>query len=214
MIRRSPLLLALALAAGASTALAQQPAMKILVVESADGFQDWLRTTAAAGTAATYPPSLKEVPEGGQVHFPIVVSGLRPPATGVVDLVADVEFLGPDGASRVMAKQCCRFTIANQPEVRTVMLGPTMNTRLLATDAPGIYTVRATVTGGPEVLVASETFRYLGGTPAASAAPAPAAAPRLNMTVPAKNPGNDVDKRDCLALATPTEVIKCTERKK
>jgi len=214
MTRRSPWLLAIALAVSASTALAQQPAMKIFVAESSDAFQDWLRTAAAAGTTGTYPPSLKEVPEGGRIHFPIVVSGLRPPATGVVELVADVEFVAPDGATKVMAKQCCRFTIANQPEVRTVMLGPTMNTKLLATDMPGVYTVRATVTGGPEVLVASETFRYLGGTPAASAVPAPAAAPRLNMTLPAKNPGNDSDKRDCLALPTPTEVIKCTERKK
>ena len=214
MTRRSPWLLALALAVSASTALAQQPAMKIFVAESSDAFQDWLRTAAATGTTGTYPPSLKEVPEGGRIHFPIVVSGLRPPATGVVELVADVEFVAPDGATKVMAKQCCRFTIANQPEVRTVMLGPTMNTKLLATDMPGVYTVRATVTGGPEVLVASETFRYLGGTPAASTVTAPAAAPRLNMTLPAKNPGNDSDKRDCLALPTPTEVIKCTERKR
>ncbi|QJR10130.1 hypothetical protein DSM104443_01184 [Usitatibacter rugosus] len=214
MIRAPLLVLAMAAAAVAPAALAQQPAMKVLVVESVDGFQDWLRTTAAAGTAGTYPPSLKEVPEGRQIHFPIVVSGLRPPAAGVMELVADVEFVGPDGVTRVEAKQCCRFTIANQPEVRTVMLGPTTNTKLLAADAPGIYTVRATVTGGPEVLVASETFRYVGGTPPVSAAPAPAAAPRLNMNPPARNPGDDSDKRDCLALPTPTEVIKCTERKR
>jgi len=214
MIRAPLLLLALAAAALAPAALAQQLAMKILVVESVDGFQDWLRTSAAAGTSGTYPPSLKEVPEGRQVHFPIVVTGLRPPATGVMELVADVEFVGPDGASRVMAKECCRFAIANQPDVRTVMLGPTVNTKLVATDAPGIYTVRATVTGGPEVLVASETFRFVGGTPPVVATPAPTVAPRLNMNPPARNPGDDSDKRDCLALPTPTEVIKCTERKR
>ena len=219
MSRISAFVLGIALAASASAALAQQPPLRIhlLVVESADDFQDWLRKAAAenGGTPAAFPPSLKEVAEGRKVHFPIVVSGLRPAEGADAELVADVEFLGPDGVAIVMAKQCCRFTIANQPGLRTAMLGPTMNTQLASTDKPGTYTVRATVTSGPDVLIASETFRYLGGTAPAGAAAVPAPAPRLNMgPQPAKNPGNDSDKRDCLALPTPTEVIKCTERKK
>lgn len=180
MLRR-PLILLMAIAIGVPAAMAQQPSATIRVVESADGLY----------------------------QFPIVVNDVRP-AAGAMELVADVEFIGPDGISKVMAKQCCRAMTTGQP----VTLSPTMNTKLTATDVNGTYTVRATISGGPEVLVATGTFSYAGGTAPAGASPAPGAAPRLNMDVPAKNPGSDTDKRYCLSLPTPTEVIKCTERKK
>jgi hypothetical protein len=49
--------------------------------------------------------------------------------------------------------------------------------------------------------------------------PAPAkpepAAPKLRMAPPPeKEPGRDADKRDCLALPTPAEIIKCAEKKR
>lgn len=46
-------------------------------------------------------------------------------------------------------------------------------------------------------------------------APVKPAGPRLNMDQPArKAAGEDVDLRHCLGMATPTEVIKCAEKKK
>ena len=129
-------------------------------------------------------------------------------------LVADVEFFGPDGKSIGAMRQCCQFTITNRPDYRTAMLAPTLNLELGPGDANGAYTVRVSVTDGSQVVNASETLQFTEGKPATPQAPASTAAPRLRMDTPAKNPGRDLDKRDCLALPTPSEVIKCTERQK
>jgi hypothetical protein len=205
----------------ASAAIAQQPPMKVdvLAVESVEDFQRWLQKAMDAAKEQkpapqeVYPPSLKEVPAGRKVHFPILVGGLRPPEQGEVTLVGDIEFFGPEGKSIGGARQCCKFTIKNRPDIRTAMLGPTMNLEWEASDKKGAYTVRVSVTDGSQTAASSTTIQYGGGSSAAPRqAPAPAAAPRLRMDAPAKNPGRDVDKRDCLSLPTPAEVIKCTEK--
>lgn len=220
MSKTPALILSIALALAATPAIAQQPDMKVnvLVVESIEDFQRWLQQAIAASEQKAplpgrYPPSLKEVPVGKKVHFPILVQGLRPPQQGVVKLVADVEFFAPGGKSIGAMRQCCHFTITNRPDFRTAMLGPTTNLELEPGDMNGAYTVRVSVTDGSQVVSASETFQFTGGKSATPQAPA-STAPRLRMDTPAKNPGRDVDKRDCLALPTPSEVIKCTERQK
>ena len=222
MNKTPALILSIAMALAATAAIAQQPGMKVnvLIVESAEDFQRWLQQSISAmekGTAppASYPPSLKEVPANKKVHFPIVVGGLLPPQQGEVKLVADVEFFGPDGKSVGAARQCCRFTITNRPDFRSVMLAPTMNLELEPGDKKGAYTVRVSVTDGSQSASTSETFQFVDGKPAAPPqVPAATAAPKLRMGAPpAKNPGRDVDKRDCLALPTPVEIAKCAERK-
>lgn len=201
----------------ATAAIAQQPSMKVnvVIVESVEAFQRWLQQEAAAPTGRIYPPSLKEIPAGKKVHFPILVGGLRPPEQGVMTLVADVEFFGPDGKSLFAARQCCKYTATNRPDIRTAMLGPTMNLELDSGDTKGAYTVRVSVTDGSQQMATSETFQFAAGKSGApSPAPASTTAPKLRMGAPpAKNPGRDVDKRDCLALPTPSEVIKCTQQK-
>lgn len=221
-MRNAPaLILSIAMALAATAAIAQQPGMKVnvLIVESIEDFQGWLKQAITAleqkaPPPAPYPPSLKEVPAGKKVYFPILVGGLRPPAQGVVKLVADVEFFGPGGKSIQAAPQCCQFTITNRPDFLTVMLGPTVNLELERGDLKGAYTVRVSVTDGSQVVSASETFQLVEGKSAASPQPPASTAPRLRMDAPAKNPGRDLDKRDCLALPTPSEIIKCTERQK
>jgi hypothetical protein len=222
MNKTAALVASIAITLAATMAAAQQPGMKVnvLIVESVEDFQRWLQQEMALANEQTasrrvYPPNLKEIPAGKKAHFPILVGGLHPPEQGVVTLVADVEFFGPDGKSLVAARQCCRYTITNRPDIRSAMLGPTMNLQLDSGDANGAYVVRVSVTDGSQTATASETFQFAAGKPAAPAqAPASTAAPRLRMgTPPAKNPGRDVDKRDCLALPTPTEVIKCTQQK-
>jgi hypothetical protein len=223
MNRTTALILSIAMALAATAAVAQQPGMKVnvLVVESAEDFQRWLQQSITAlekktAPPASYPPSLKEVPANKKVHFPIVVGGLLPPQQGEVKLVADVEFFGPDGKSVAAAPQCCRFTITNRPDFRSVLLGPTMNLELEPGDKKGAYTVRVSVTDGSGSVSTSETFQFVDGKPATAPpkAPASATAPKLQMGAPpAKNPGRDVDKRDCLALPTTAEIVKCAERK-
>jgi hypothetical protein len=221
MNETAALVLSIALTLAATAASAQQPPMKVdvLAVESVEGFQRWLQEATDAAkeqkaALAPYPPGLKEVPASRKVHFPILVSGLRPPEQGVVTLVGDVEFFGPDGKSIGAARQCCKFTINNRPDIRTAMLGPMMNLEWEPSDKKGIYTVRVSVTDGSQTAASSATIQYGGGNSTAPReAPASTAAPKLRMDVPAKNPGRDMDKRDCLALPTPAEVIKCTEQK-
>ena len=222
MNKTAALISSIAMTLAAAAAIAQQPHMKVdvLAVESVEDFQRWLQKAMDAAreqmpaSQEIYPPSLKDVPAGKKVHFPILVGGLRPPEQGVVTLVADVEFFGPDGKSIGAARQCCRFTITNRPDIRTAMLGPTTSLEWEPNDKKGAYTVRVSVTDGSQTATSSATIQLVGGDSATPRqAPAPTAAPRLLMDAPAKNPGRDVDKRDCLALPTPAEVIKCTEQK-
>jgi hypothetical protein len=188
--------------------------VNVVIVESVEDFAGWLQQRPTP--QGVYPASLKEIPAGRKVHFPIVVQGLRAPEQGTMTLVADLEFLGPDGKRVGAVPQCCTYTMTNRPDIRTAMLGPTMNLQLEAGGPKGAYTVRVSVTDGSRTATASETFQFAAPKSAAAPPPppAPAAAPKLQMGAPpAKNPGRDGDKRDCLTLPTPAEVIKCTERK-
>lgn len=209
------IVLSLATTLAATSAIAQQIGMRVnvFVVESADDFKRWTQQVPAP--QGPYPLSLKEVSAGPKVEFPILVSGLRPPELGTVALVADMEFFAPDGKSVFAAPHCCRFTITNRPDVATAVLGNAATLVLEPGDMGGTYTVRVSVTDGSQTATTSETFQFPGGKLAGPKAdPASSAVPTLQMgTPPAKNPGRDMDKRDCLTLPTPLEVVKCTERK-
>jgi hypothetical protein len=199
----------------AFTAHSQQPPMKVdvAIVESVDDFQRWLDQNPAL--QSPYPSRLREVAAGKRVHFPIVVSGLQPPQKGEVSLVADAEFIAPDGRSLWNARQCCRFTITNRPDIRNAVLSPMANMEFGPRDVKGVYTLRVSVTDGSQTVATSEQLRFGSDAASGSSGASPATTPRLQMGAqPAKNPGGDLDKRDCLALATPAEVIKCTEKKK
>jgi hypothetical protein len=181
---------------------------KVLAVDSIRDFELWMESRPAPD--ASY-PSIVQATVGRQVHFPIVATGLRPPERGEMKVVADVEFVGPDGKTLAQMKACCTFTVTNRPDIRTVLLGPTPSLVLEARDKKGIYSVKVSVTDGVQVAIA-KTELSLGATHPPSTPSVDA--PRLNQgTPPAKNPGGDPDKRDCLSLPTPAEVIKCTEKK-
>jgi hypothetical protein len=192
-------------------ARAQDLQVKVMAVDSLEDFQAWMQQKP--------PPrgiykTLREVTVGRKVHFPIVVTGFRAPEKGVLRVVADIEFVGPGGKSLAVMKECCSFTITDRPDVRWAVLGPTPNLELDAGDKLGTYTIRATVTDGTRSVTTASDVRLV--SPAAAAQPQPATmpppAPRLQMAPAAKNPGRDTDKRDCLSLPTPAEVIKCTEK--
>jgi hypothetical protein len=215
MNKAAAFIASIAMTLASTAAMAQQAGMKVdvLIVESLDDFQRWLQQRPAP--QGLYPPSLKEIPAGKKVHLPILVGGLRPPDKGVVTLVADVEFFGPDGKSLYAGPKCCSFTITNRPDIRTALLGGTPNLELEPGDMKGAYTVRVSVTDGSQTATTIGTFQFVAPKSAEpKQSPAPPAAPQLRMgPPPAKNPGRDVDKRDCLTLPTQAEVIKCTERK-
>src|SRR5258706_4057743 len=215
MNKPTALVALLTLLLAATAAIAQQPdlTVSVRIVESVEDFERWLQQKPAP--QVPYTPNLKRIPAGKRIHFPIIVQGIRAPQQGVVTLVADVEFFGPDGRSIAAAPQCCRYTITNAPDIRMAMLGPTINLEFQSGFPHGSYTVRATVSDRSRSASSAESFQFISPKPAEPPpAPAPAAAPKLRMGAPpAKNPGRDADKRDCLTLPTPAEVIKCTERK-
>ena len=221
MNKITTLVLSIGLALAATSAIAQQTGMRVnvLVVESVEDFRNWFQKAMAAADQkgpppGVYPPSLKEVPVDKKVHFPILVGGLQPPAQGTLKLVADLEILGPDGKTLNAMRGCCSAAITNRPDWRTVLLDYVVNLELDSSDKEGVYTVRVSVTDGTRTLKSSETFHFPASKPLSARTPASttAPAPRANVQ-PARNPGGDADKRACLDLPTPAEVIKCTERK-
>lgn len=223
-------------------ALAQQSGMRaqVLIVESLPAFERWAQTPPPPGS--TYPGILREVPVGKPVHFPIVVSGLRPGAREL-NIVADIEFFAPNGNSLGVIQQCCRFSAPANSDTRMAVLGNAATLVFAANDMRGTYTVAVSATDGASTVTARETFRFgpaeaqpaKAATPPAPVTPPPAVAPpkaararppaempssaaeapKLRMgTPPEQNPGRDGDKRDCLSLPTPAEIIKCAEKKK
>jgi hypothetical protein len=193
---------------------AQPVRVTVVPVESVDGFKAWLGEPidpARASTAAAYPGRLAQLPFGRKTQLPIVVSGLPSPAAQAMQLLADVEILGTDGRSLGTSPRCCQATIARGSRQGAVLLSSTVNVEPETGRQKGSYTVRVSVTDGIHTWTASEVLPY-----GASEAPGTASeAPRLRMNVPpaAAEPGGPGDKRDCLALPTPAEVIKCSERK-
>lgn len=204
---------------------AQQSPVELTVmpVDSMDGFMAWLKSPQGMF------PRMKEALPGKKVWFPIVVTGLHPPAHGEMRLVADLELFAPDGHSLASMPQCCSYTITDRPDILTAVLGPTMNVEFDAREPKGVYTVRVSVNDGSGTLKASNTFR-LGGAAAAD----DAASTRRMETIALPHgpdareesgrPPKDIppaprrtfphaDRTECLDLPTPAEVIRCSEKK-
>jgi hypothetical protein len=194
---------------------AQPVKVSVIAVESTDDLKSWLGKPidpARAASAATYPGRLSQLPFGAKTQLPIVVSGLPSPAPEEMRLVADVEILGTDGRSLGTSPKCCEATIAKGSNARAVLLPSSVVVEPEKGRRNGSYTVRVSVTDGTQTWTASEVLPY-GETNVPGSANE---APRLRMNVPPAQaePGGPGDKRDCLSLPTPAEVIKCSEKKK
>lgn len=192
---------------------AQPVKASVVAVDSVEDFTRWLGKPvdpARAASPAAYPGRLTQLPFGRKTQLPIVVTGLPSPAPQEMRLVADVEILGTDGRSLGASPRCCQATIARGSNERAVLLTSTVSVEPEAGHRRGSYTVRVSVTDGNQTWTASEVLPY-GETDM----PGSHEAPRLRMNVPPAQPegGGPGDKRDCLGLPTPAEVIRCSERK-
>jgi hypothetical protein len=180
----------------------------VLIVDSVDDVKTWIDKPASQrGDTGR----LREVPTGMKVHLPIVVTHLPPLAERGLHLDADIEFLGPQGQVLWTRKSCCQKVVRDTAQGHAVALEPVPNVQFEPNDTSGTYSVRVVVNDGQRTATTVETFRFGQGKPDPGAKPG---GMRLQMDVPKKNPGVDRDVRDCLELPTPSEVIKCTERKK
>ena len=206
-----PFLLGLALS---PIGYAQQVKVSVVAVESVDDFKAWLGTPVSSARAASpsaYPGRLTQLPFGRKTQLPILVTGLPTPAALPGRLVADVEILGTDGMSLGISPRCCEATIARGSNESAVLLTSTVGVQPEAGHRKGSYTVRVTVTDGTQTWTASELLPYGAELPGSTSE-----VPRLRQNVPPGQAegGGPGDKRDCLSLPTPAEVIKCSERKK
>ena len=209
------LLFALAVLALSSVGHAQPVKVTVVAVDSLDDFRRWLGTpvdAARAAAAASYPGRLSQLPLGRKTQLPIVLTGIAPPAPLATRFVADVEILGTDGRSLGTSPSCCQATLARGSSDRAVLLTSAVIVEPETGLANGSYTVRVSVTDGSQTWTTTEVLAYGPGTDV----PGSHEAPRLRMNVPPAQaePGGPGDKRDCLSLPTPSEVIKCSERKK
>jgi hypothetical protein len=193
---------------------AQPVKVSVVAVESLDDFKAWLGKPidpVRAGSVAAYPGRLSQLPYGKKTPLPVLVTGLPPLASQATRLVADVEIMGTDGRSLGAWPQCCRATVARDSKQTAVLLDSTVIVEPEAGHRKGSYTVRVSVTDGTQTWTASEVLPY-GETDV----PGTHEAPRLRMNVPPAQSegGGPGDKRDCLSLPTPAEVIRCSEKKK
>lgn len=201
------LVLSALLSLAAPIALAQDAEWRpqVLIVDAMDDARAWIDMPDTRRGPDT--GRMRDVPTGLRVQFPIVVSNLPALPGRGLSLEADIEFLGPQGQVLWSRKACCRKTVRDSAAGQAVVLEPAASVQFEPNDTAGTYSVRATVSDGQRTATATETFRF-------GEAKREAGAMRLQMNAPKKNPGVDRDARDCLALPTPSEVIKCTERKK
>ena len=211
-MKKTFLLFALGLALS-PMGFAQPVKVSVVAVESTDDFKAWLGKPidpARAASPSAYPGRVSPIPFGARTQLPILITGLPSPAQQDIQLVADVEILGTDGRSLGTSPRCCQATIARGSTERAVLLPSTVVIEPESGNRRGNYTVRVSVTDGMQTWTASEVLPY-GGTDV----PGSHEAPRLRMNVPPAQaePGGPGDKRDCLSLPTPTEVIKCSEKK-
>jgi hypothetical protein len=182
---------------------------QLLIIGSVEELHGWIDKPPAERGGDS--GRLRSIPAGKKVFLPIVVSDLMPPEKGELRLTADIEFRGPDGKLIWDKKRCCTAVLRDRPDARTVSLGPAADVEMDASDPPGLYTVRVTVTDGKRSSTATEAFRLERGAAPLKLKPS---GPVLNMgDAPRKPPSRDRDVRECLGLATPAEVIKCAERK-
>ena len=207
----APVVVALALS---PAAFAQPVKVTVLPVESVADLEAWLGKPiepARAASPAAYPGTLQVLAVGRKTELPILVTGLPSPAPQSLHLVADVEVLAADGRSLGTSPHCCEATIAKGASGGAALLNPSVVLEPDPNRRAGRYTVRASVTDGIQTWTSSQVLPYGEADMPGSASEAP----RLRMNVPASQlePGGPGDKRGCLSLATPAEVIRCTEKK-
>ena len=189
---------------------AQPVKVTVVPVESADDFRTWLGKPVIAQRAAspaTYPGMLKLIPFGRKTQLPILITGL-PLFPGDTKLVADVEILDANGRSLGSSPKCCQAVV--KMGTAAVLLNEAVIVEPESTKRAGSYTVNVSVTDGLETWKAREVLPF-GETDLPGAA---SEAPRLRMNVPPGATEGPGDRRDCLSLPTPAEVIKCSEKKK
>lgn len=130
----------------------------ILIVNSKDAIAKWV-INPKGGDAGR----LRSVMVGQKVFVPVIVTGLKTADFGQPGIVADIQFVSPDGKVMFNGRNCCG---ANRGDPRTpglVVLNPVLDLTSEAGDPLGTYEIRAAVTYGNFTARTSEKFVLVSG---------------------------------------------------
>jgi hypothetical protein len=128
----------------------------VLIAKSHSDIESWVKLEPArrGGDAGR----LRTVARGTKVYFPAVATFPESQVGQRISLVADMEFIAPNGKTQKIPS-CC---IANRVDPRaptTIVLSPVLDIVFDTTDPNGEYRVRAMINNGRETVVAEEKFR-------------------------------------------------------
>jgi hypothetical protein len=179
----------------------------ILIVDSHDAVAKWVKDPKGGDGGR-----MRKVTAGQKLFVPVVVTGLKTTEFGQAGIVADMQFVAPNGKVIFNGRKCCS---ANRGDPRTpglVVLNPVLDLSSEDGDPLGTYEVRATVTYGGRTATASEKFVLQSGigdkTETTKESP-PAVA---TAATPHGHPRGHADARACLDAADSAAVMRCAEK--
>jgi len=135
----------------------------ILIVDSKDAIARWVMNPEGGDAGR-----LRSVTVGQKVFLPVVVTGLKTSDFGQPGIVADMQFISPDGKVVFSGRKCSGANLGDPRTPGLVVLNPVLDLTPEPGDPLGTYEIRATVTYGSLAASTSETFVLTaGGKPVA-----------------------------------------------
>ena len=186
----------------------QKMQASILIVDSPDAMSKWVKNPKGGDTGRA-----RSVTIGQKILFPVVVTGLKTTDFGQPGIVADMQFISPDG--KVMFDSKKWGVGANRGDPRTpglVVLVPVIDLTFEPGDPLGTYEVRATVTYGARTASASEKFALITGAGEKPAAANQGRTAQAGVAKPKKRAARAADMRSCLDRDDDAAVIRCVEK--
>ena len=179
----------------------------ILIVDSHDAIAAWVKDPKGGDSGR-----MRVVTVGQKIFVPVVVTGLKTTEFGQPGIVADMQFVLPDGKIMFNGKKCCS---ANRGDPRTpglVVLNPVLDLTSEQGDPLGAYEIRATVTYDGRSASASEKFVLQAGTADKAVAKSESGPAVVSAARPHGRSRGHRDARTCLDAANNAAVIRCAEK--
>jgi hypothetical protein len=130
----------------------------ILIVDSKDAIATWVMNPKAGDAGR-----LRSVTAGQKLFVPIIVTGLKTADFGRPGIVADMQFVSPDGTVMFDGRKCCGASRGDPRTPGLVVLNPVLDLSFEPGDPIGTYEIRAIVTFGNLTASASEKFVLVAG---------------------------------------------------
>jgi len=141
----------------------------ILISESKAETEKWVLMPAADRQGAG---RIRQLATGKKYYLPFVVTDYPYPATEKMNLTTHVHFISPAGKTLLAAGKFSENIGADPRSPSVIVLNPVMDVTFDATDLPGTYTLRVTITDHVHSTYAKaeEQFQLVQGADAGSKA--------------------------------------------